>query len=99
MDSVLDMNEVVTNYYLRIHAMDRPGVLSRISGIMANHNISIHSVVQKRRDFSGSGSIPVVFITHSAREADILQARKEIGSLEVVSGSATIIRIEDESLD
>ena len=99
MDSVLDMNEVVTNYYLRIHAMDRPGVLSRISGIMANHNISIHSVVQKRRNSSGSGSIPVVFITHSAREADILQARKEIGSLEVVSGSATIIRIEDESLD
>ncbi len=98
-DSVLDMNEVVTNYYMRIRAVDRPGVLSKIAGIMANHNISIHSVIQKRRVFSGSGSIPVVFITHSAKEADILQARKEIGSLDVVSGPATIIRIEDESLN
>jgi homoserine dehydrogenase len=98
-DSVLDMNEVVTNYYMRIRALDRPGVLSKIAGIMANHNISIHSVIQKRRVFSGSGSIPVVFITHSAKEADILQARKEIGSLDVVSGPAAIIRIEDESLN
>lgn len=40
-----------------------------------------------------------MFITHSAKEADILQARKEIGSLDVVSGPAAIIRIEDESLN
>ncbi|MFH0960657.1 MAG: homoserine dehydrogenase [Pseudomonadota bacterium] len=98
-DSILDMNEVVTNYYMRIRAMDRLGVLSKIAGIMANHNISIHSVVQKRRDFSGSGSIPVVFITHSAREADILHASDEIGNLDVVNGPASIIRIEDESLN
>jgi len=98
-DSVLDMNEVVTNYYMRISAIDRPGVLSKISGIMADHNISIHSVIQKHRNFSGSGVIPVVFITHSAREADILQARNEIGNLDVVNGPAKIIRIEDEGLD
>lgn len=98
-DSVLDMNEVVTNYYIRIQAIDRPGVLSRISGIMADHNISIHSVVQKRRDRSGTGAVPVVFITHSAKEADVQQARQKIGNLDVVDAPPAIIRIEDEDLD
>lgn len=98
-DSVMDMNEVITNYYIRIQAADRPGVLSRIAGIMADHNISIHSVVQKRRDHSGAGAVPVVFITHSAREADLQRARQEIGNLDVVDAPPTIIRIEDEDLD
>jgi homoserine dehydrogenase len=99
MESVLDMNEVVTNYYIRIQAIDRPGVLSRIAGIMADHNISIHSVVQKRRDHSGAGAVPVVFITHSAKEADVRLAKNEIGNLDVVTEPPTIIRIEDEDLD
>ncbi len=99
MESVLDMNEVVTNYYIRIQAIDRPGVLSKIAGIMADHNISIHSVVQKRRDHSGAGAVPVVFITHSAKEADVRLAKNEIGNLDVVTEPPTIIRIEDEDLD
>ena len=97
--SVMDMNEIETNYYIRIQAADKPGVLSRISGIMAAHNISIHSVVQKRRDHSGAGAVPVVFITHSAKEADLQRARQEIGNLDVVDAPPTIIRIEDEDLD
>ena len=57
-DSVMNMNEVVTNYYIRIQAADRPGVLSRIAGIMADHNISIHSVVQKASRSLGSRGGP-----------------------------------------
>ena len=98
-DCILDMNEVTTNYYIRIQANDRPGVLSRIAGIMANHNISIHSVVQKGRDFSGEGAVAVVFITHSAKEADLQKATLEIGNLDVVNCPPAIIRIEDEDLD
>jgi len=90
------MKEIVTSYYLRIQAMDRPGVLSKISGIMSDHQISIHSVVQKRRD--SSGTVPVVFLTHLAREADIQDACRKIGQLEVVQGPLMIMRIEDENL-
>ncbi|MGC8657841.1 MAG: homoserine dehydrogenase [Desulfomonilaceae bacterium] len=98
-DCILDMNEVTTNYYIRIQATDRPGVLSRIAGIMANHNISIHSVVQKGRDSSGAGAVAVVFITHSAKEADLQKATLEIGNLDVIDCPPVIIRIEDEDLD
>jgi len=94
--SVMDMREIVTNYYLRVQAMDRPGVLSKVAGIMADHSISIHSVVQKGRETAGT--VPVIFITHMAREADMQEALEEIGRLNVVEGSPVIIRIEDESL-
>lgn len=93
---VMDMKDVVTNYYLRVQAADRPGVLSKIAGIMAEHRISIHSVVQKKRQTTGT--VPVVFLTHLAREADIQNASRIIGQLDVIEGSPVILRIEDEDL-
>ena len=93
---VMDMKDVVTNYYLRVQARDSPGVLSRIAGIMADHSISIHSVVQKKR--RSSGTVPVVFLTHLAREADIQAACRKIGRLDVTEGLPIIVRIEDETL-
>ena len=96
-DRVKDVKEIVTNYYLRVQALDRPGVLSRIAGIMAEHSISIHSVVQKGR--GSHGSVPVVFVTHLAREADIQAASAKIGQLDSIEGPPIIIRIEDETLE
>lgn len=93
---VMEMNDIVTNYYLRVQALDRPGVLSKIAGIMAEHSISIHSVIQKGRD--RAGTVPVVFLTHLAKEADIQEACKRIGMLESVEGMPVILRIEDEGL-
>jgi homoserine dehydrogenase len=94
---VMDMNRIFTNYYLRVQARDRPGVLSKISGIMSEHNISIHSVMQKGRD--KSKTVPVVFLTHQAREADLREACRKIGELDEVQAVPTVLRIEDESLD
>jgi homoserine dehydrogenase len=93
---VIDMEDISTNYYLRVQARDRPGVLSKISGIMAANCISIHSVIQRGRH--QSGTVPVVFLTHMAREADLQTAARQIGELDVVEGEPVIIRIEDDSL-
>lgn len=93
---ILPIDDIITNYYIRVQALDRPGVLSRVSGIMAEHGISIHSVVQKGRDLNGA--VPVVFITHSAKESGMMAAAKKIGALDVVAGPITLIRIEDEDL-
>lgn len=94
---LMAMDDVRTNYYLKVQAHDVPGVLSKISGIMAEYGISIHSVIQKRRQ--SSGAVPVVFVTHLAREADIQEASRRIGQLDVVQEHPVIIRIEDETLD
>ncbi|MBW1991914.1 MAG: homoserine dehydrogenase, partial [Deltaproteobacteria bacterium] len=63
------LEEVVTNYYFRFAALDRPGVLSQISGVLGRHHISIAAVIQKGREVRGA--VPIVMITHEAREADV----------------------------
>jgi homoserine dehydrogenase len=92
------MNDLVTNYYFRFAALDRPGVLSQVSGILGKFGISIAAVIQKGRVQGEAGTVPIVMITHEAREADALQALKEIDKLPVVSPPAIFYRIEDPHL-
>jgi homoserine dehydrogenase len=86
------IEEVVSQYYLRFTAIDKPGVLSKISGILGEHSISIESVVQKGRD--AGQAVPLVIMTHEAREADVRQALGEIDTLRVTLGPPALIRIE-----
>jgi len=94
---IMPMNEVVTHYYFRFAALDRPGVLSKISGILGSRDISIQSMQQKGR--KTDGSVPVVMISHRAKEADVQKAIAEIDNLDVVGEKTVLIRIEDEQLD
>ena len=93
---LLPMDDIRTNYYFRFSAVDRPGVLSRISGILGEKNISIAAVIQKGR--KQSGAVPVVITTYKAREKDVREALIEIDKLEVVLGKTVAIRIEDDKL-
>jgi homoserine dehydrogenase len=94
---IMPMNEIVTHYYFRFAALDRPGVLSKISGILGGHDISIQSMQQKGR--KTDGSVPVVMVSHQAKEADVQDAIAEIDDLDVVGEKTGLIRIEDEQLD
>jgi homoserine dehydrogenase len=88
------IEEVVMPYYMRFSALDRPGVLSKISGILGKHDISIVSVIQKGRRIKGS--VPVVMMTHEAKEKNVHQALKEINRLGVILGKTMFIRVENE---
>jgi homoserine dehydrogenase len=90
--SIRQIGEIKSEYYLRFMVIDRPGVLSRISGILGEHSISIASVLQKER--GSKGGVPVVIMTHEALEKDIQLALKKINQLEVVLAQATLIRVE-----
>jgi homoserine dehydrogenase len=92
---VLPMDRLETHYYFRFAAVDKPGVLSAIAGILGKRNISLKSVHQKGR--KTNGSVPVVMLTHLAREADVRAALREIQALDVVSDETMLIRIEDEN--
>jgi homoserine dehydrogenase len=94
---VISIDDLVTHYYFRFAAMDRPGVLSKISGILGTYDISLRSVHQKGR--KTNGSVPLVMVTHQAREADVKQALTEIRKLNVVGNEPVLIRIEDDELD
>ncbi len=92
---VLSMENIRQHYYFRFSVLDRPGVLSKISGILGDYGISIKSVHQKGRKMSGA--VPIVMLTHLAREADVQNALSDISNLDVVSDRPVLIRIENEN--
>ncbi len=88
------MEEVVMPFYMRFSALDRPGVLSKISGILGKNDISIAAVIQKGRQIRGA--VPLVMMTHEAKEKNVHQALKEIDRLGVILGKTMVIRMENE---
>ena len=92
---IMPVDKILTHYYFRFAAMDRPGVLSKISGILGDLGISIKSVHQKGR--KTKGPVPIVMLTHLAKEADVRKAMAKITDLDVVKDRPVLIRIEDEA--
>ncbi|MBI1846811.1 MAG: homoserine dehydrogenase [Candidatus Rokubacteria bacterium] len=86
------METVRCGYYLRVMAQDRPGVLSRITGVLGNNDISIASVIQKGR--ATGEAVPVVMMTHEARERDVRAALTAIDRLRETAMPTTLIRVE-----
>ncbi len=91
---VKDIEDIVRPYYMRFSALDRPGVLSKISGILGKNDISIVSVIQKGRQVSEA--VPVVMMTHEARERNVRRALREIDKMDVILDKTMLIRVEDE---
>jgi homoserine dehydrogenase len=85
------MDTARCGYYLRVTAQDQPGVLSRVTGILGEHNISIASMIQKGR---AAEAVPVVMMTHEATERDVRAALGRIDRLPVVALPTALIRVE-----
>jgi len=86
------VDEIRSAYYLRVMALDRPGVLAQVAGILGRHDISLVSVLQKER--ARNEAVPVVMMTHEARERDMRAALAAIDKLPVVAARTTMIRVE-----
>jgi homoserine dehydrogenase len=86
------MAAVRSCYYLRIMAIDKPGVLSRVTGILGSNNISIVSVIQKGRH--EQSAVPIVILTHEAVEGDMQRSLRAIDRLDVVSDNTVCLRVE-----
>jgi homoserine dehydrogenase len=91
------MDDIETLYYFRFLALDQPGVLSKIAGVLGEYAISIRSVQQQGR--KTNGAVPVVMLTHRAREADVRRALETIETLEVMAQRPVVIRIEDSAVE
>jgi homoserine dehydrogenase len=89
---LLPMEAIRCCYYLRVMAQDRPGVLSKVAGILGDNQISIAHVIQKGR--AAREAVPVVMMTHEARERDMRQALAAIDRLPDVAATTTMIRVE-----
>lgn len=92
--NIKDLDNVISKYYIRLTALDQPGVLYRISKILRNYNISLESVTQKKR--SHGQAVPIFMVTHEALEKNIKQAMEEIDSLNVVQEKSMFIRVLED---
>ena len=90
---VLPSGKSKAAYYLRLSVVDRPGVLSRISGILGKNKVSIASLAQP--DMSDSDSVQIIIITHETIRENIEKALKEINAVKSIVKSKTVrIKIE-----
>ena len=87
------IDESSSRYYIRFTALDKPGVLAKISGILAKFGISIASVTQKEK---GKGQmVPVVMLVHEAREKDLRSALNMINRIDAIKEKTVAIRMEE----
>jgi homoserine dehydrogenase len=88
---ILDPELTVSGHYFRFTVQDRPGVLSALSGVLGENNISIAQAVQKQDN--GEKSVPVVFFTHQALMRDVSRALDEISSFDFINAPTVHYRI------
>jgi len=93
-NKIKDIDEINSKYYLRITAVDKPGVLHVISGILSEYNISIESVSQKKKD--EGHEVPIFIVTHEAKEKNVQSAVKKIDELYFVGENTLFIRVLED---
>ncbi|MGN7610579.1 homoserine dehydrogenase [Magnetococcales bacterium HHB-1] len=89
------MDDLSGEYYLRLSVEDRPGALAEITAILRAHRISIKTVHQESASETQTDWVPLVLVTHPAREQAIQESIREIDALESVGETTRLIRIED----
>ena len=83
------IDETSSQFYVSLDAADRPGVLSAISGVFGEHEVSIQSMQQK-----GQGDdARLIFVTHVAREADGAATIRAVRDLEAVKQVGSVLRV------
>lgn len=90
---ILAIDEIVSEYYLRITAREKPGVLSQISKILSDAGISIEAVIQKEVQ-AGESTVPLILLTSRIQEKVLRAAVKQIEASGVAEGSVVTIRVE-----
>lgn len=90
---ILPMEAVKTAYYLRLRAVDRPGVLADITRILGDSGISIEAIIQKE-PAEGATDVPIIFLTHKVFEKNMNEAIEQIEQLSGITAKVTRIRVE-----
>lgn len=90
-DKAVFLKDFVSEYYIRLEVIDKPGVLAKVSAIFSKYAISISRMQQK----SLEGKASVIFLIHKTKESNMKKAIAKISNLEVVEKVNAVIRVED----
>jgi homoserine dehydrogenase len=90
---ILPIDEIDTSYYLRLHALDKPGVLADVTRILADQKISIEAILQKE-PHAGEDTVPVIILTQRVKEKNMNAAIARIEQLGSIKSKVARIRLE-----
>jgi len=90
---IRSMDDLKMSYYIRFSAIDKPGVLSGISSVLADNGISIASVSQEERN--EGETVPLIILTHKAEEGKLRSAIAKIDKQEYITDKTVVIRREE----
>tara|TARA_B100001250_G_scaffold383557_1_gene377607 strand:+ start:242 stop:1555 length:1314 start_codon:yes stop_codon:yes gene_type:complete len=90
---ILPIEETETAFYLRMHAIDKPGVVADVTKILGDSNISIEAILQKE-PVENESCIPVIFLTQCIKEKEMNGAIAKIEKLDAIDGKVMRIRME-----
>ena len=91
---IVPMENLKTKYYIRFAVADRSGVLAAMAGVFADHNVSVHSVIQRGK--KDAGTVDLTYVTHTAREKSVRAVLADIAKLDdVLREEPSVIRVED----
>jgi len=91
--AVVPIEDVVSQYFVRLNVADRPGVLAKIAAIFGQSKIGISSVIQP--EGHEGKSVPLIFMIHDAKNGAVMKALAKIGKLSVVKSKPVMIRVEN----
>ena len=91
--NILPIEEIETAYYLRMYAIDKPGVVADVTKILGDSDISIEAILQKE-PVGNASCIPVIFLTQCVREKTMNGAITQIEKLDAIDGKVMRIRME-----
>ena len=98
---ILQAKDFVCANYLRLQALDQPGVMATVSGIFGYLGISIEAILQKEPDLSAAAAsgnsqvtVPIILLTGVVKEGLIEQAIEQIQALKTILEPVTRIRVE-----
>jgi homoserine dehydrogenase len=87
------IEEVESSYYIRLQAVDRPGVMATVSGIMGELDISIEAIIQKEPG-EGETTVPLILLTRRVKEKAVAEAFRQFRDLDVIVGEPVRLRVE-----
>ncbi len=96
-EKALPKTEIISSYYMRLNAKDKPGVFAAVSKVLADAGISIASAIQQER--GEKGIVSIVLMTHDTREGAIQSAISGIEKIKAIKGKVVLIRVEREEAE
>ena len=92
---IMPVEDITSRYYIRVTALDKPGVMAKVSGVLGNNDISLSAILQHESE--PNKAVPVIVMTHLAKEGSVRQALLKLGKLDVVSEPPVCIRVAEEN--